>query len=209
MSKPHRWLLVLAYTVIAIESMLAIYYSRIVFTWLSDNWWVVVVPFSKVIFKKLAALKLVSFLKALIVLLFHLSKLLLLKLFKTLTVRYGVFFSQHRWYWIRWAKVMFLRRGRQAVWATSRFWSAYHLNQKRVVLVAFFPIVLLLILMGLSFNITRKTMVEKAQESAVFEMAASAGKSNRGVRAWVSRLDDWTLKQIRHLTPRSLKDKTD
>lgn len=203
MTKKHRLLLNLSYMVIAFEIALAAYYSRAVFTWLSSNWWVVVVPFFKVILKRLLALKLVAFFKAAFVLLFHLSKLLLLKLFKTLTVRYGVFFSQNRWYWIRKAKVMFLRRGRQATRATARFWTVYTLNQKKIILVAFFPVVLLVFLLGLSFNITRKTMVEKAQESAVFEMAATAGKSSRGVRAWIEKLDKWTLRRIRSLTPRA------
>jgi hypothetical protein len=60
--------------------------------WVSHNLWVVVIPFFKVIFKRLVALKLLVFVKSLTVLFSHFFKLLLLKLFKTLGIRYGIFF---------------------------------------------------------------------------------------------------------------------
>ena len=69
--------------------------------------------------------------------------------------------------------------------------------------IAFFPIFLVLFLLGLSFNVTRKTMVQKAQESALFEMAATATTQNRGLRGWIARIDKLTLQRIRDLTPRA------
>ena len=160
------------------------------------------IPFFKGIVKKLMALKLTAFLKAMMILLWNISKLFLLKLFKTLGLRYGVFFSQHRWYWIRRSKVMFLRRGKQFFRATGRFWNDYRNRDKWIILIAFFPLGLILFMLGLSFNITRKTMVQKTRESAIFQVATSAGKTNRGARAWIARLDKLTLKKIRDLTTR-------
>jgi len=169
----------------------------------SHNLWVVIVPFAKVLFKRIIALKLVVFLKALGFLVFNLAKLLLLKLFKTLGIRYGVFFSQNRWYWIRLCKVMFLRRGKQFFRAASRFWSVYSKHSKWLIFIAFFPVVVLLFLLGLSFNVTRKTMVQKTQETAVFQMATSASSTSRGIKAWITKLDRKTLDSIRRLTPRA------
>lgn len=203
MTNKHRLLLLIAGLVIAGEVGVAVYFYTPITQWLSHNLWIVLVPFVKVIVKRIIALKFLAFIKAALVLLWHLSKLLLLKMFKTLSVRYGVFFSQARWYWIRKAKVMFLRRGKQFFRSLLRFWAAYTQLQKWIILVAFFPFFLLLFLLGLSFNVTRKTMVQKAQESAIFEMATTASNTNRGIRAWVARLDKLTLQKIRDLTPRS------
>ena len=113
MSNTHRVLLLLSCLVIAMEVGLGVYYYQTVFDWVSHNLWIVVIPFVKVIIKKLITLKFVLFFKTVGVLLFNFSKLLLLKVFKTLTMRYGVFFTQRKWRWARWCKVMFLRRGKQ------------------------------------------------------------------------------------------------
>lgn len=203
----HQIFLGLACAVIFCELVALVILREPVYEWLSHNLWVVIVPFGKVILKHIIALKLVVFLKATTILLINLSKLLALKFLKTLGLRYGVFFSQNRWYWIRRAKVMFLRRGKQFFRAALRFWSIYSARSKWLIAIAFFPLVALLFLLGLSFNITRKTMVQKTQETAVFQMAASASSANRGLRAWVIRLDRKTLDKIRDLTPRARRKK--
>ena len=187
---------------IALELGLILIYWPTVIDWLSHNLWVVVIPFAKVIVKKLITMKFFALLQAVWLLLWHLSKLLLLKILKTLGMRYGVFFSQRRWYWARWLKVMFLRRGKQFFRALSRFWLMFQRPQQWLIIVAFFPIVLLLFLLGLSFNVTRKTMVQRAQESALFEVANTARRSNRGVRALIRKLDAWILRKIQDNYPR-------
>lgn len=200
MSRAHKIVLLLSAVVILFELCLFLYYHRVVFDWASHNLWVVIVPFLKVIIKKLIALKFILFLKTLWILFFHLSKLLLLKAFKTLTVRYGVFFTQRKWQWIRWCKIMFLRRGKQLFRSLNRFWREFTTHQKRFILIAFFPVVILLFLLGLSFKVTRKTMVQKTQETALFKTAVSASNSSNGIRAWVARLDRRVLEQIKALT---------
>lgn len=202
MTTGHRALVVLSASIMFAELSLALYFNRQVADWLSHNLWVVLIPFTKIVLKRLLALKLITLIKSLIFLFWHLSKLLILKLFKTLSVRYGVFFSQNRWYWIRKSKVMFLRRGKQFFRGLVRFWAVYNSFQKWIILIAFFPVIIVLFLLGLSFNVTRKTMVQKAQESAIFEVASSASNTNRGIRAWVARIDKATLQRIRDLTPR-------
>lgn len=198
----HKVVLALASGVIFSELSLVIYYHRAIFDWISHNLWVIIVPFTKVIFKKLVALKLIAFLKVIAVLLLNLFKLLLLKIFKTLSMRYGVFFSQSRWRWIRWCKVMFLRQGKQFFRSTSRFWNGFSKGQQWFIAIAFFPVLLILFLLGLSFNITRKTVVQKTQETAIFQTAISASTGSRGVSKWISRLDRAVLKRIKDLTPR-------
>lgn len=199
----HRIFLVLACAVIFCELVSLIVFREPILSWLSHNLWVVFIPFTKVIFKGIITLKLVVFLKAAGILLLNLSKLLMLKFLKTLGVRYGIFFTQNRWYWVRRTKVMFLRRGKQFFRARYRFWSVYSGRSKWLIVVAYFPLLALLFLLGLSFNVTRKTMVQKTQETAVFQMATSASTANRGVKAWILRLDRRTLDNIRDLTPRA------
>ena len=193
----NKRVLVLAYVVIIAELSALVYYFPIIADWLSHNLWVVIIPFTKALFKRMFAMKLLMLLKGVGVLFWHLSKLLLLKILKTLGIRYGVFFSQYRWYWIRWAKVMFLRRGKQFFKSVARFWSHYAVKEKWVILIAFFPIGLVCFVLGLSFNVTRKTMVEKTQETAIFKVAKSAG-ANSGIRAWVSSLDRVILEKIQN-----------
>jgi hypothetical protein len=173
-----------------------------VVNWVSHNLWIVLFPFAKVIFKKLAVSKLIATLKSLLVLGWHLSKLFILKLFKTLFMRYGVYFSQRRWYWIRRIKVMFLRRGKQFFRQLRKFWTGFDRSSKVVIFVAFFPVILLLVFLGLSFNITRRTMVKRTQESAIFTAAASAGRRSKGIHSWIARLDYLTLQKIREITLR-------
>ena len=206
MTKQHRFLLVLSCLVIAVELFLLVYFRVSIVDWISHNLWIVIIPFLKGIFKKILVIKFFAFIKAASILIWHLSKLLLLKVLKTLTVRYGVFFSQERWYWMRAAKVMFLRRGKQFFRNTSRFWSQYAKRDKWVILIAFFPVGLVLFFLGLSFNITRKTMVQKTQESAIFKAATTASNTSRGIRGWIEKLDKQTLQKIRDLTPRAKRD---
>ena len=202
MTRLHTFFLGLSCAVIITELTFALIYREAIFEWVSHHLWIVILPFTKLIVKRLIALKLVVFLKASGFLIANLLKLLLLKLFKTLGIRYGIFFSQNRWYWIRRAKVMFLRRGRQFFRAASRFWSVYSKYSQWLIFIAFFPVVVVLFLLGLSFNVTRKTMVQKTQETAVFQMATSASSTSRGIKAFIERLDRKTLDAIRNLTPR-------
>ena len=176
--------------------------------WLSHNVWVVIIPFIKTNFSRLLALKLLVFLKSLGILFSNLFKLFLLKLFKTLGIRYGIFFSQYRWRWIRRAKVVFLRKGKLFFRAVTKFWSGYERWQQWVILIAFFPVGLLLFLLGLSFNLTRKTMVQKTQETAIFKTATTVSQSSRGIRAWIAKLDELTLKKIRAITTKVQKQTT-
>lgn len=202
MTKWHQLVLVLAWVVILTELTSMIMFFGEMVDWASHNLWVMIIPFAKLIVKRLLALKLMVALKALSVLGWHLSKLVFLKLLKTLSVRYGIFFTQRRWYWARKAKVMFLRRGKQFFRAARRFWLVFTPPERWVILIAFFPAVLLLFLLGLSFNITRKTMVQKTQETAIFQTMTAASSTSSGVRAKIAKMDRWTLDKIKSLNPK-------
>lgn len=203
MNSWHRLILALSWVVILTELASVVIFHREIIDWVSHNLWVVIIPFAKLIVKRLLALKLVAALKGATVLLWHLGKLVILKLFKTLSVRYGVFFTQRRWYWARRAKIMFLRRGKQFFRAARRFWSGFADRDQWIIMIAFFPVVLVLFLLGLSFNITRKTMVQKTQESAIFQTMTAASSTSRGIRAWIEKVDRWTLEKIKALNPKS------
>jgi len=203
MSQRHKIILWVSIGVLAFYLCLVVYFHETILNWVSHNLWVVAVPFAKQIFQALFGFKILLFLKSLTVLGWHLLKLLLLKFLKTLGLRYGVFFTQYRWYWIRRSKVMFIRRGKQFFRGLRKFWAIYKREQKVIILVAFFPVVLTFFILGLSFNITRKTMVEKTQETAIFKVATTAGNKNTGIRSWVTRLDQKTLRKIQVLSGRA------
>ena len=203
MSQRHKIIFWASVGVLAFYLCLVAYFHETIFTWVSHNIWVVAVPFAKQIFQALFGFKILLFLKSLTVLGWHLIKLLILKFLKTLGLRYGVFFTQYRWYWIRRSKVMFIRRGKQFFRGLRKFWEVYQREQKAIILVAFFPVVLTLFVLGLSFNITRKTMVEKTQETAIFKVATTAGSKSTGIRSWVTRLDQKTLRKIQMLSGRA------
>jgi len=199
-NKSHQFVLTLSWVVIVTELISVVIFYREITDWVSHNLWVIVVPFIKLILKQIVTLKLVVVLKSVGVLVWHLSKLAMLKLFKTLGMRYGVFFTQRRWHFARKLKVMFLRRGKQFFRASKHFWMEYSGVERRIIVVAFFPIVLLLFLLGLSFNITRKTMVQKTQESAIFQTMTAASSSTSGLRASIAKLDRWALEKIKMLS---------
>ncbi len=203
MSQRHKIILWVSIGVLVFYLCLVVYYYENIFTWVSHNLWVVAVPFAKQIFQALFGMKILLFFKSLTVLGWHLLKLLMIKFLKTLGLRYGVFFTQYRWYWIRRSKVMFIRRGKQFFRGLRKFWAVYRREQKVIILVAFFPVVLTLFVLGLSFNITRKTMVEKTQETAIFKVATTAGNKSTGIRSWVARLDQKTLRKIQVLSGRA------
>jgi len=196
----HTFILILAIAIIIAELVALAFYYPSIAEWVKHHWWVVVLPFSKAIIKQLIALKLFVFFKAIGILLWHLSKLLLLKLLKTLGLRYGLFFSQRRWYLMRKIKVLFLRRGKQFFRRLTAFWQQYDRWHKWVILIAFFPVCLLLFLLGLSFNVTRKTIVQKTQETALVKMATSATSKNQGIRGLIAKADRITLEKIKQLS---------
>ena len=162
MSFSHQLLLALSCLVIATELGLVVYYYDLVAAWISHNLGLVLIPLTKTLIKRLIAFNLLALGKALLFLFWHLAKLLLLKILKSLSIRYGVFFSQDRWYWIRLAKVMFLPPGKQFFRASQSFLNGYRRPHKSVIMAALFRFVTLMFLLGLSFNVTRKTRVQKA-----------------------------------------------
>jgi hypothetical protein len=186
------------------ECVLLIYFHTHVIGWLQHHLWVVVLPFTKTIIKHVLTLQLATFFKAFSIFLWHCMKLILIKLLKTIGLRYGLFFSQYRWRIIRRCKLIFLRQGKRFFRQLLQFWRQYSTYQQWIILFAFFPVAFTLFLLGLSFNLTRKTMVQKTQEAAMIKVATSAGQNSRGAKAFIERLDLKIVSKIRRLqTPRS------
>jgi hypothetical protein len=198
--------LALSCLIIVIEITLAIHFHIVVFGWISHHLWVVVIPFIKVIIKHTLAINFLTFLKTLGVFLWHCGKLVLVKLLKTFSLRYGLFFSQYRWRWIRHMKIMFIRKGKQFFRSLVRFWQHYSGIQQWIVFIAFFPIVVALCLLGLSFTITRKTMVQKTQEAAMIKVATSATQKSSGFTHIIATLDQKTLIKIKEIQLKRLKN---
>ena len=80
MSRIRRILLLLSVLVISTELALLFHFWQQVTDWLSHHLWVVLLPLLKGLFKRAVAVKLVSLLKAVWILLWHLFKLLILLL---------------------------------------------------------------------------------------------------------------------------------
>ena len=137
----HRHALLALASVILLTELAAVtIHAGIVTAWLSRNWWLAIVPFAKTLIKRALAMKLAIVVKAEVVFLWNLYKLFMLKIFKTSNVRYGIFFSQNRWYWIRQAKEMFLRRGKQFFRSSKRFWNGFSRQHKWIIMLAFAPL---------------------------------------------------------------------
>jgi hypothetical protein len=199
MSRCNKVVLTLSYAIITIECVLLAHYHTHVIDWLRHHLWVVVLPFTKTIIKHIIALQLTTFFKALSLFLWHCMKLVLIKLFKTIGLRYGLFFSQYRWRIIRQCKLIFLRKGKLFFRQLLQFWRQYSKYQQWIILLAFFPVAITLFLLGLSFNITRRTMVQKTQEAAMVKVATSASQQSKGMIAQIERLDRRIIHKIRSL----------
>ncbi len=199
-TSPHKKpILYLACTVLFSELVYLWYFFSEILLWLEHHLWVVVLPFSKALIKHLVAMKVIQFLKILVLLLWHCFKLGLMKLIKTIGLRYGLYFSQYRWRTIRWLKLTFLRKGQLFFRRTEKFWLGFNHLEKYLLIGAFFPIVLLIFILGLSFNMTRKTLIQKTQETAMAKMAASASTQSKGLNALIERVDHKIVKKIKQL----------
>ena len=193
----NRNILLLSFLVLLGELLIITHYHLSIADWIKHSIWVALLPFAQALLKQLLTMKLVKFIKACLIILGHLSKLGLLKIFKTLGLRYGVFFLQNRWRFVRVMKVVFLRRGKQFFKRLSRFWKRYTCWQQSVVLVAFLPLVICLFLLGLSFTVTRKTMVHKTQEAAMIKIASSASTKSHGISRRLQKVDQQVLEGIK------------
>lgn len=199
----HKTTLCIAVLIILAELGGLLLHWETAFTGFQQYWWLVILPFGKTLLKRLLAMKLWVLFKGVLILCWHVGKLLLLKLLKSLGLRYGMFFSQRRWYAMRKVKVLFLRRGKQLSQRIKKFWQHYQAWQKTLIVIAFFPIFIVLFILGLSFQATRKTVVQKTQETALVKMAATASQKNqglRGLRGVLARLDQRVLNKIKQLT---------
>jgi len=197
MNGNHRLILCLAWLIVTVEVALTVNFYSAIISWIEHHLWIVAIPFAKVILKKLSALNFIAIINALIILLWNFTKLGVIKLLKTIGLRYGLFFSQYRWYFIRKNRILFLRKGKQFFRYSAHFWNAYTYTQKIVVLIAFFPIAIVIFMMGLSFNITRKTMVQKTQEAAMVKVATSASQRSLSIISAIAKLDGSIIKKIK------------
>jgi len=196
----NRYILIFSALILAGEACTLVYFHLPIIYWLEHALLIAAIPFIQSLLKSLLTIKLIQLLKGGFIFAGHLLKLGLLKLFKTLGLRYGLFFLQSHWRFIRASKVIFLRKGKQFFRGLSKFWRRYTCWQQSVVLVAFLPLVLVLFFLGLSFNITRKTMVHKTQEAAMIKLAATASTKNHGIRAKIEEIDKKTLASIRKIS---------
>ncbi len=168
--------------------------------WISAHPFSLLLVFTKTIFKRIIALKLLIVLKSLLVLLWHLMKLLLLKLLKIVSVRYGFYYSHRRWRSIRALRVVsgrFMFRARRRL---RTFWLSLNRVERWIIAVANLPLLLLLVLFSFSFDLTRKTMVKKGEEMVISTAAVGAGKKSSGIRAWVDNLDKRIVQKVKTLS---------
>ncbi len=64
-------------------------------------------------------------------------------------------------------------------------------------MAAFFPIIILLFLLGMSFNITRKTIVRKTQEAAMVKIATNASQKSLNVMSVIIKADSKIIHRIK------------
>ncbi len=197
---PNRMIVLISVLILTAEiSWLAHNYTWLI-EWLTEHFYLAAIIFIKSTWKRLLVIKFISAIKIFFVLLWHLGKLLLLKILKTLGIRYGVFASQRKWRSVRRAKIVYLRRGKAWMKNFIHHWRLFSLPEKAIIVIAFLPVLLVLMLLGFSFQVTRKTMVQKSQEAMALKTARSAAIKSSGLSAWLKKIDQKAIQKIRQIT---------
>ncbi len=193
-------LMTLSFLIIFSEITLVIVYYESFIHLLKTYFWLTPIVFLKSILKKLFLLNAYGLLKVFGLLLYHLGKLGLIKTLKTIGLRYATFFSQQRWQWVDQKTVelgQYITRQHQQFNAKLTEFSKPQLS---LILIAFFPIVILLLLLGISFKMTRETLVKTGSEIGVSTAAKSTAKKSRSLVSWVKSLDERVLNYIQQST---------
>lgn len=195
-STAKRLVLLLAWGVLIIETVwIALNYQQ-VGAFLLHYGWAAPLLFFKSFIKQFLVLNLFGLFKVLLGLFWHLGKLLLIKILKTFGIRYGAYFSSRRW---RKASQRFRiltkrmsRRQRQL----QRFLLTFRKREYALIILAFFPIFILLFLFGIASKMTREAMVKKGSELGVTKVAFGTAKKSEGLIARLRQIDSWILAQI-------------
>ncbi len=199
-ARKKRWILTIACLVFIIEMIfLGLHWSQLTDIIIHYGW-VTPLLFFKSLVKKFLLLNVFGLLKVLSGLLWHAVKLLLVKLLKTVGIRYGAYFSTQKWrkasqrLRILGKRLTRLKRSAQQVMMT------FSKREYALIIIAFFPLLLLLFLFGVAFKMTREAMVKKGGEIGVAKVAFGTAQKNRGLIARLRQLDDWILRRIERLT---------
>lgn len=195
-----RLFLWFAVSILAVESLLIWHHYDGLFDIIQHYFWIAPLMFFKSWFKKLLVLNVFGLFKILLTLLWHIFKLLLIKLLKTVGIRYSTYFSQQKWQKLSQQFRIIMK------WLTGKLrrFRAFMLSFSRVefvlIVVAFLPLFLFLFLFGVAFKITREAIVKKGSEIGVANVAVKTVKRSRGVIARLKQLDAWLLQKIEKMT---------
>lgn len=162
--------------------------------------WAAPLLFFKSFFKKLLILNFFGMAKMLLMIFWHVTKLLLIKLLKTIGIRYGTYFSQNRWQKTSQYFRVFTKRAMRQGRSFRRLVSSLSQVEFVLVVIAFLPVFLLLFLFGIGFRMTRDVMVKKGSEIGVTNVAVKTAKKSRGLVARLRQIDGWLLQKIESLT---------
>lgn len=198
-STAKRFVLWVAWGVLITETVWITLNYQQVGAFLLHYGWVAPLFFFKSFIKQFLLLNVFGLLKVLWGLLWHLFKLLLIKLLKTFGVRYGAYFGTRRWRKTsQKLRIVIKRLGRQQR-RLQRFLLTFRKREYALIIFAFFPIFMLLFLFGVAFKMTREAMVKKGSELGVAKVAFGTAKKSEGLIARLRQLDQWILTQIEKL----------
>lgn len=189
-----------ALAIIALEIVLLLVHFNWLRTLAHDYLWLAPLAFFKASIKRMLVMNFLGILKVLWLIFANLLKLVVLKILKILGIRYSVFFSQLRWSRFS-ARVEYrINQLRYAYRDLNLFLARYSRWQLTVIVIAFLPIFIFLFLCGLTFEITRKSIVKKGSEIGATKTLLSTARQSRGLVALLNRLDERILKRIARLT---------
>lgn len=195
-----RLVLAIAWGIILLETVLISIHHHAVGEFLIHYGWVAPLVLFKSLIKQFLLLNVFGLLKVLWGLAWHLIKLLVVKLLKTFGVRYGTYFSSRRWQKLAQRLRILGKRLSRRQRGIQFFLTTFKKREYAVIIVAFFPLFVLLFLLGFASRITREAMVKKGSELGVTKVALSTANKSKGLIARIKQLDAWILRQIEKLT---------
>lgn len=192
-----RVVLLIAVGIILVEIALLALHFPAVSALVKTTLWATPLIIFKSLLKKLLVMNFFGLLKVSVLLLWHLTKLLFIKLLKTVGIRYGAYFSQHRWQFISRITLSISHYCQYRLQRLQAFLQSFNRLEYALIILAFLPLFALLFLLGIGFKMTREVMVKKGSEIGVTRVAMTTAKKSHGLVARIKQLDNYILSRIR------------
>ncbi len=114
---------------------------------------------------------------------------MLLKLFNTLGIRYFTFFSQGKWKKLSQRIRILVKKLLKVRKFYAEVLASFGKIELTVVVIAFLPLLLALLLLGFTFKMTREVMVKKGKQIAATKATIKTAKTHSGLVYFIKNID--------------------